>query len=62
MYFPISFDDFDAEYEHLLTKVTLWDVAVERSIEVSGPDGFRFAQLVTPRDLSRARSARASTS
>jgi aminomethyltransferase len=52
MYFPIRFDDFDAEYEHLLTKVTLWDVAVERNIEVSGPDGFRFAQLVTPRDLS----------
>ena len=53
MYFPIRFDDFDAEYEHLLTKVTLWDVAVERNIEVSGPDGFRFAQLITPRDLSR---------
>jgi glycine cleavage system aminomethyltransferase T len=53
MYFPIRFDDFDAEYEHLLTKVTLWDVAVERNIEVTGPDGFRFAQLMTPRDLSR---------
>ncbi len=48
MYFPIRFDDFDAEYEHLLTKVTLWDVAVERNIEVTGPDGFRFAQLDHP--------------
>jgi len=52
MYFPINFDDFEAEFEHLLTKVTLWDVAVERNIEVAGPDGLRFAQLMTPRDLS----------
>ena len=32
--------------------MTLWDVAVERCLEISGPDGFRFAQLLTPRDLS----------
>src|SRR5712691_9248689 len=50
--FPINFDDFEAEYWHLLTKVTLWDVAVERNVEVSGPDGSRFAQLLTCRDLS----------
>jgi aminomethyltransferase len=53
MYFPIRFDDFEAEYWHLLNRVTLWDVAVERNIEVTGPDGLRFAQLMTPRDLSR---------
>jgi len=51
--FPIRFDDFEAEYWHLLDHVTLWDVAVERNVEVSGPDGFRFAQLLTCRDLSR---------
>jgi glycine cleavage system aminomethyltransferase T len=50
--FPIKFDDFEAEYWHLLTNVTLWDVAVERNVEISGPDGFRFAQLLTCRDLS----------
>jgi glycine cleavage system aminomethyltransferase T len=53
MYFPIRFDTFEAEYEALLTGVTIWDVAVERCLEISGPDGFRFAQLLTPRDLSR---------
>ncbi|HYX85448.1 MAG TPA: glycine cleavage T C-terminal barrel domain-containing protein [Gaiellales bacterium] len=52
MLFPIRFDDFEAEYWHLLNHVTLWDVAVERCLEVSGPDGFRFTQLLTPRDLS----------
>jgi len=53
MLFPIRYDSFEAEFEALLTRVTLWDVAVERCLEISGPDGFRFAQLLTPRDLSR---------
>jgi aminomethyltransferase len=53
MYFPIRFDSFENEFEALLSGVTLWDVCVERCLEVSGPDGFRFAQLLTPRDLSR---------
>ena len=52
MYFPIRFDSFEEEFETLLTGVTLWDVAVERCLEIGGPDGFRFAQLLTPRDLS----------
>ena len=53
MYFPIRFDTFENEFEALLNDVTLWDVAVERCLEISGPDGFRFAQLMTPRDLSK---------
>ena len=53
MYFPIRFDSFEAEFEALLNGVTVWDVAVERCLEISGRDGFRFAQLLTPRDLSK---------
>ena len=53
MLFPIRYDEFETEYWHLLNHVTLWDVAVERCLEVSGPDGFEFAQLMTPRDLSK---------
>ena len=52
MLFPTNFADFEAEYWHLLNNVTLWDVAVERCLEISGKDGLRFAQLMTPRDLS----------
>ncbi|MCS7007034.1 MAG: glycine cleavage T C-terminal barrel domain-containing protein [Thermoleophilia bacterium] len=52
MLFPIRFDDLEAEYWHLLEHVTLWDVAVERCLEISGPDGFAFTQLLTPRNLS----------
>jgi glycine cleavage system aminomethyltransferase T len=53
MYFPIRFDSFENEFESLLNDVTIWDVSVERCLEISGPDGFRFAQLLTPRDLSK---------
>lgn len=53
MYFPIRFDTFEAEFEALLRDVTIWDVSVERCLEIGGPDGFRFAQLLTPRDLSK---------
>jgi glycine cleavage system aminomethyltransferase T len=53
MFFPIRYDSFEAEYWHLLEHVTLWDVAVERCLEISGPDGLRFTQLMTPRDLSK---------
>jgi glycine cleavage system aminomethyltransferase T len=53
MYFPIRFDTFEAEFDALLNGVTIWDVAVERCLEISGPDGFRFAQLLTPRNLSK---------
>src|SRR5205823_12511471 len=53
MYFPIRFDSFENEFDALLNEVTVWDVAVERCLEISGPDGFTFAQLLTPRDLSK---------
>jgi len=53
MYFPIRFDTFENEFDALLNDVTVWDVSVERCLEISGPDGFRFAQLLTCRDLSK---------
>ncbi len=53
MYFPIRFGTFEEEFDALLNNVTIWDVAVERCLEISGPDGFKFAQLLTPRDLSK---------
>src|SRR2546428_12656547 len=55
MFLPSYYDDPVAEYWHLLEHVTLWDVSVERQIEITGPDAFRFTQLLTPRDLSRCR-------
>jgi glycine cleavage system T protein len=51
--FPIRYDELDAEYWHLLEHVTLWDVAVERQVEITGPDAFRFTNMLTPRDLAK---------
>jgi glycine cleavage system aminomethyltransferase T len=53
MYFPIRYDTFEAEFDSLLNDVTLWDVSVERCLEIGGPDGPAFAQLLTPRNLSK---------
>ena len=55
MLLPICYDDPVNEYRKLLEDVTLWDVSVERNVEISGPDGARFAELLTPRDLSKCK-------
>jgi glycine cleavage system aminomethyltransferase T len=55
MLLPICYDDPVNEYRKLLEGVTLWDVSVERNVEISGPDGARFAELLTPRDLSNCK-------
>src|SRR2546430_14293230 len=52
---PSYYDDPVNEYWHLLKHVALWDAAVERNVEISGPDGFAFMQLLTPRDMSKRR-------
>jgi glycine cleavage system aminomethyltransferase T len=52
MLIPTLYDDDEKEYWHLLNHVTLWDVAVERQVEITGPDAARFMQLLTCRDLS----------
>jgi glycine cleavage system T protein len=51
--FPICFADLEEEYWHLINHVTLWDVAVERQVEITGPDAFEFTNRLTPRDLSK---------
>ncbi|HYT91024.1 MAG TPA: hypothetical protein VEL76_20095, partial [Gemmataceae bacterium] len=53
MFFPIRYAELEEEYWHLLEHVTLWDVSVERNVEITGPDAFAFTNLLTPRDLSK---------
>jgi aminomethyltransferase len=53
MYFPIRFDTLETEYWQLLNHVTVWDVSVERQVEITGPDAFAFTNLLTPRDLAK---------
>ncbi|MGH8503962.1 MAG: glycine cleavage T C-terminal barrel domain-containing protein [Gammaproteobacteria bacterium] len=40
------------EYEYLTKDVTLWNVAVERQIQIKGPDALAFANLLVTRDLT----------
>ena len=53
MLLPAYFDDPEVEYWALLNSVVLWDVAVERTVEVSGPDADRLMDTLTCRDLSK---------
>ncbi|MDX1524430.1 MAG: glycine cleavage system protein T, partial [Anaerolineae bacterium] len=52
MLMPIYYESPQADYWKLITGVTLWDVAVERQVEITGPDATRLAEYLTPRDLS----------
>ena len=53
MYLPAYFDDPDVEYRLLNEGVTMWDVGVERTVQVSGPDADRLIDMITCRDLTK---------
>ncbi len=53
MYMPTVYTDPVTEYWRLVAGVTVWDVACERQVEITGPDARNFVQLLTPRDLSQ---------
>ncbi len=55
MLLPTAYDDPANEYQRLLHGVTVWDVSVERQVEIKGPDGFAFTNLLTPRDLNKCK-------
>lgn len=59
MLLPSYYDDPVQEYWKLIEGVTLWDVGVERQVEITGPDAFAFTNLLTPRDLSRCKVGQA---
>lgn len=46
------------EYESLVNAVTMWNVAVERQIQVKGPDAERFVNYVITRDATRIKPMR----
>lgn len=52
MYIPRDFGDPEQNYWNLVNDAILCDVAVERQVEIAGPDAARFMQMLTPRNLS----------
>jgi|TARA_R110002072_G_scaffold114827_6_gene245008 dimethylsulfoniopropionate demethylase len=58
MLLPAVFRSLEEDYAHLCRAVQLWDVSCERQVEIKGPDAARLTQLMTCRDLSKARQGR----
>ncbi|MFL5767733.1 MAG: glycine cleavage T C-terminal barrel domain-containing protein [Actinomycetota bacterium] len=52
MLLPTLYDDPVTEYWALLNGVTMWDVSVERIVEITGPDAYELTNRLTCRDLS----------
>lgn len=52
-YHPRHYGDPVEEYWKLVNGVTLWDVGVEKQIQIKGPDAFDLANTIVPRDLRK---------
>ena len=59
MYMPISFEGTIEDYNNLLNGVQLWDVGVERQVQIKGPDAERLSQLLTPRNIKKCAKGQA---
>src|SRR6056300_1692758 len=53
MYIPRDFGDPEQNFWNLVNDAILCDVAVERQVEITGPDAAKFVQMLTPRDLTK---------
>jgi glycine cleavage system aminomethyltransferase T len=53
MYLPISFEGTIPDYNNLLKGVQLWDVGVERQIQIKGPDAEALSQFLSPRNIKK---------
>jgi glycine cleavage system aminomethyltransferase T len=52
-YHPRHYGDPVDEYWKLVEGVTLWDVGVEKQIQIKGPDAFDLTNMIVPRDLNK---------
>ena len=55
MLLPASFHGVVDDCNHLKNHVQIWDVSVERQVQIEGPDADYLTQLITCRDLSQAK-------
>ena len=59
MYMPISFNGTVEDYKNLLNGVQLWDVSVERQVQIKGPDAEALSQFLTPRNIKKCSKGQA---
>ncbi len=55
MLLPTTFCTPEEEYVHLKEHVQVWDVSVQREIEILGKDAYKLIQLMTCRNLSESK-------
>ncbi|MEO0498370.1 MAG: dimethylsulfoniopropionate demethylase [Pseudomonadota bacterium] len=53
MLLPTVFEGIEEDYHHLKNHVQIWDVSVERQVELHGPDATRLMKRLTPRNLDK---------
>jgi glycine cleavage system aminomethyltransferase T len=58
MWMPVGYDSPINEYWNVLERASLWDVGVEKCVEIAGPDAEAFMQLLTPRNISGIEAGR----
>ena len=58
MLLPAAFEGTEKEYFHLKEHVQVWDVAGERLVQITGKDSAKLVQLMTCRNLSKAKVGR----
>jgi glycine cleavage system aminomethyltransferase T len=58
MLMPAHYGDPEGEYWRLIDGVSMWDVSVERQVQISGPDAAKMVQLLIPRDVSKVKVGR----
>ena len=59
MYMPISYKGTVEDYKRLLSGVQLWDVGVERQVQIKGPDAEALSQFLTLRNIKKCSKGQA---
>ena len=52
-YIPLRKGGLMKEYDHLVNGLTMWNVAVERQVQIKGPDAMKFTNFLVTRDLEK---------
>ena len=52
------FESLQEDYKHLREYVQIWDVSVERQVQLLGPDAHKLACMISARDLTNAKVGR----
>jgi len=58
MLMPTGYGAPEEEYWRIINGASQWDVAVERQVQLMGPDAGALAQILAPRDLTKCKVGR----